>query len=94
MFGGQSSKGQRGVAAGVQTDANAAKIAAADVAGKHKHPSLHSGAGLFYFGPMTVNSRAHDVSMRDGECTGRGRLRSYQRVCRHRQAYLGSVSCD
>lgn len=73
MFGGQSSKGQKAVAPDVQTDANAAKLAAVDVAGKHKHPNLHSGLGLIYFGPMTVNSRAHDVPMRDGECTGRGR---------------------
>jgi hypothetical protein len=71
MFGGQSSKGQKGVTGGAQTDDSTAKIAAAEVAGKHKHhPNLHSGIGLIYFGPMTVNSRAHDVSMKDGECKG------------------------
>lgn len=67
MFGSQSGKGQKGGAGGAQTDDSTAKIAAAEVAGKHKHPpNLHSGIGLIYFGPMTVSSRAHDVSIKDG----------------------------
>jgi hypothetical protein len=34
--------------------------------GKKPEPNLHSGEAVIYFGPMTVNSRVHDVQINQG----------------------------
>jgi hypothetical protein len=33
---------------------------------KKLEPNLHSGEAIIYFGPMTVNSRVHDVQINQG----------------------------
>lgn len=64
-----SRKGQRKPAAESSTkveDKSGAMIASAQPAYKSKEPNLYSGAAVIYFGPMTINSRAHDVSISQG----------------------------
>lgn len=48
------------------TDKIGAKVASAEPAYKSREPNLHSGLALIYFGPMTVNSRVHDVKIDQG----------------------------
>jgi hypothetical protein len=53
-----------------ETDKVGAKIASAEPAHKGREPNLYSGIALIYFGPMTVNSRVHDLKIEQGMSYG------------------------
>mgnify|MGYP001807785034 CR=1 FL=1 len=57
--GGKKAGGSRAVAPGSQ------KVEVAKM-GHPSEPSMYSGDAWIYFGPMSINSRVHDVKMTQG----------------------------
>ena len=67
-------------------DGAKAQVAAANSG--HSEPSMYSGNAWIYFGPMSVNSRVHDVKITQGGCPGPA-LRTPRRAGRRLQPCQG-----
>lgn len=59
-------KGKKSISRGEAMPVGAKTANVADMSRPHT-PSLYSGSAWIFFGPMTVNSRVHDVKVSQGE---------------------------